>query len=725
MNRLLIVSNRLPVKIEKKRGKFNYKESIGGLATGLSSFYKKYDGAWIGWPGLNLESVKGSKDSIVTKLVMDYSCFPVFCTKNDFSKYYHGFSNKTIWPLFHYFVQYAVYEKDLWQAYKRVNKYFAEKILEVSRPGDNIWVHDYHLMLLPRLIRKKMDDVKIGFFLHIPFPSYEIFRLLPWRREILEGILGADLIGFHAYDYTRHFFSSVHRLLGYESQLSQIKLTDRKIKVDSFPMGIDYEKFAKMQNKKEVKKEIKQINDRMGDKKLVLSADRLDYTKGIKDRLNAFSEFLKKYPEYRGKVTLVFVASPSRTSVTHYRKLKRQIDELVGRINGKYGTIEWTPIWYIYRSVPFNRLVALYNTCDVALITPLRDGMNLMAKEFIATKEGSEGILILSETAGAAKELGEAIQINTNNSDQIADALKKALEMSKDEKINRMNGMQNRLRRYNVEKWAQEFLNALQLTEELQKEMKTSILNEEVEKKLVQDYKNSKNRLFLLDYDGTLISFFKKPEQAKPSKEVFEILKNLKDDPNNTVVIISGRKRETLQDWFSNLDIELVAEHGVWLKERDEDWKLIEKLSSDWKDEIKPILKLFRERTPGSFIEEKDYSLAWHYRNVDSEFGYIRTRELVDVLVNFTSNFNLQVLEGNKVVEIKNAGVDKGRAAQRWLDRKKWDFIFAVGDDWTDENLFEVVPESAYSVRVGLKKSKARYNLESSNDVRSLLSKLF
>jgi len=679
---------------------------------------------WIGWPGIALEKIKEEEQEKINKKLIADNCFPVFLSQKDIEDYYYGFCNKTIWPLFHYFPLYAVYNKNFWDAYKRVNEAFCETVIKVVKPGDIIWVHDYHLMLLPKLIRERLPDATIGFFLHIPFPSLEIFRLLPWRKDILEGLMGADLIGFHTYDYVRHFLDSVRSILGYESAFGQITAGNRVVRVDAFPMGINYEQFANTVNNSEVQKEISKIRKWVGKRKIILSIDRLDYTKGILQRLEAYDIFLEKNPEYKEKVTLILVVVPSRTGIEHYIMLKKRVDQLVGKINGKHGTIGWTPVWYLYRLLPFNTLVALYHIADVALVTPLRDGMNLIAKEFVATKVEGKGVLILSETAGAAKELGEAIIINPNNKEEIVQALKEALTMSDEEQIERIRVMQKRLQRYDVLRWISDFMDRLSHVKKLQQELCARRLTHDVKKRLISDYSKSKRRLILLDYDGTLVPFAEKPEKAKPDDELLRLLKALIDEPRNEVVIISGRDRRILEKWFNNLNVGLVAEHGVWIKEKGRDWTTIEPLRNDWKEEIRPILELYVDRTPGSFIEEKEFSLVWHYRKADPELGSVRARELRNALLHLTANLNLEVLEGSKVIEIKNAGINKGRAALHWISKEKWNFILAIGDDWTDEDVFAVLPQSAYSIRVGLTPSQAKFNLDSVIDVRLLLKEL-
>ena len=397
MSRLIIISNRLPVTVSKNGDGFDYKHSVGGVATGIASLDKPAERLWLGWPGLASDGLSHEDKQTIAQGLLEYGSSPGFLSEQDIEDFYLGFSNKTIWPLFHYFTRFTNFEESYWDAYKKVNEQFCEAVVQQAQPGDQIWIHDYQLMLLPLMIREKLPQVQIGFFLHIPFPSFELIRLLPWRVELLEGLLGADLIGFHEYDYVRHFLSSVYRIAGYEPHFNELMVRDRLVEVDAFPMGIDYDKFASSSSQPAVRKEIDKFKN-LNDVRVIISVDRLDYTKGILNRLEAYDAFLSQYPQYQGKVTLVVVAVPSRADVDVYEKLRKDIERTVGRINGQYGTLDWTPISYMYRSLPFEELSALYSLADMALITPLRDGMNLVAKEFVACQQDKEhqGILILS-----------------------------------------------------------------------------------------------------------------------------------------------------------------------------------------------------------------------------------------------------------------------------------------------------------------------------------------
>lgn len=724
MGRLITVSNRLPVNLEIEDGELVSKPSVGGLATGLSSFYKSRDSLWVGWSGLTDEQLRDGDEERLEEILSEVDCHPVYLTSQQIEKYYEGFANKTLWPLFHYFPMYVEADEEYREVYGEVNREFCDVLLKIITPDDEIWVHDYHLMLLPSLIREEMEEVSIGFFLHIPFPAFEIFRLLPWREDILRGLLGADLVGFHTYDYSQHFLNCARYLLGLEYERGQLMYSDRMVKVDAFPMGIDYERFTSAVETDEAEAEIEKIHKRVGDRKVILSIDRLDYTKGILDRLSAFELFLEEYPQYHDEVTLIMLTVPSRVGVDTYAELKQDIDEIVGRINSRFGTVGWVPIWYLFRSVPFERLVALYNIADIGLVTPLRDGMNLVSKEFIACKTDGEGVLILSEMAGASKELGEAISVNPYDQREMAEALHLALQMSPERQVKSNRVMQERLKRYDVTKWALDFMEQLRITKEKQVDFERNILTRKTREELIERYKESEKRLILLDYDGTLISFSKSPDDAVPDVDLIELLKKLNRVEGNEVVIVSGRDRDSLSEWFGPLNLSMIAEHGAWIKVRDSDWDVIEPIRDEWKEELMPIFDKFVDRTPGTFIEEKDCSLTVHYRKAMPELVNIRIGDIRDNLMHFVANQNLEVLEGNKVLEVRNAGVNKGRASLTFIDEDSWDFILAIGDDRTDEDIFASLPEDAISIKVGGGPTRAKYNLNSVGDVRSLITKL-
>jgi len=723
MSRTIIVSNRLPTKVLRTENSLTFQPSEGGLATGLGSIYRQENNVWVGWPGLFVEDE--AEEQHVRRELADDSMIPVFLTESEIRDFYEGFSNSTLWPTFHYFTQFAIYEQQHWDAYVAVNEKFCRAVLEEAGPEDTIWVHDYQLLLLPEMLRQARPDCTIGFFLHIPFPSHELIRALPWRTELLQGMLGADLIGFHTYGYMRHFLSAVSQLLGLTSQNGQIATANRIVLVDAFPMGIDYDRYAQAAASEAALAHEAEYHEALRDTRVILSIDRLDYTKGIAQRLRAFEVLLQRYPEWRDRVSLIMVVVPSRDQVAQYASLKEEIDELVGRINAQYRTISWTPIHYFYRSFPLEELAALYRLAEVALVTPMRDGMNLVAKEFVASKADQRGVLILSERAGAARELSDALIINPTDTGQLAEAMHDALVMPEDEQMQRMAGMQALVQQYNVFSWTKLFMDRLSYAKIKQLTLSTETLDAATTTQLVEDYKAANRRLLLLDYDGTLAGFNTNPQRANPDEEMLLLLQRLAENPLNRVVVISGRDRATLQKWLGHLPIDFIAEHGVWLRRQGEDWTMFQAMRNDWMQEIRPILELYVSRTAGSFIEDKEYSLVWHYRRADAELSAMRARELVSHLTFLASNTDLQVMEGNKVIEIKNAGINKGTAASRWLSEYAPDFIVAIGDDRTDEDTFGAMPPEAYTIKVGsAPRSLARFHVRGTTDVRQLLRRL-
>ncbi len=734
MKRIFMIANRLPLEVVSQDGKRQLAPRKGGFDSGLKRFYESYDIKWVGRAGIDIDEISELEKINLDNQFRSQNCIPVYLDFQLKQSYLEGFCDNTLWPLFNYFTQKAKYDLLSWEAYKQVNQMYADLLANFIQDGDILWIHDYHLLLLPELIRNRFPSVSIGFFQHIPFPSYEIFRLLPWRQNLLEGVLGADLIGFHTYDYQRHFMSSVRRLLGYETFFNRIRLDDRILKIDAFPKGIDFDFFnSKAKALKEqsgdkdskIFRDLKAYHERGSGRKVILSIDRLDYTKGISDRIIAFELFLTNHPEYQGLASLFLFIFPSRENVLDYQELKKELDELVGRVNGQYGSTSWMPIWYFYRSLEVDETIELYSHADVALITPTRDGMNLNAKEYLACRTDQTGVLILSEMAGASKELGESMIVNPNNTEEVAESIFQALNMPLDEQIANNSTMRKRLEIISEERWANDFIAALDNVKELQESTYTKKVSEGSQNRLIEKYKQSSQRIIFLDYDGTLTGFHKDPQMAIPNEELYSIINQLTADEKNTIVIISGRDKETLSKWFNNnAKLAFIAEHGVWIKNPNDDWLMSDQIDREWIEIIKPILENYVDRTPRSHIEIKNYSLVWHYRDSDPDLGTQRSWELKDDLKTFVANLNLEIMDGDKVIEIKNAGINKGKAALNKIGNKSFDFILALGDDWTDEYTFNSLPETAYTIKVGTKSTNARYYIDDVTAVRNLLKKL-
>ncbi len=464
MRRTIFVSNRLPVSVRTERGELKVVSSAGGLATALSKPHETMEAVWVGWPGdvsrATAEDIAGLDRSLEAM-----RCVPVHLTPSEVAHYYDGFANGVLWPLLHYFVDKVHLEAvDDWEVYRAVNRRFAERVASLVRPGDLVWVHDYQLALVPAMLRRLVPNVRIGFFLHVPFPSAEVFAVLPWREQILDGIAGADLVGFHTEGYARAFRQACEALLGARVDDEWIEIGTRRVRVAAHPIGIDVEGFERMARSEQVAAELERLRAGASGKRIVLGVDRLDYTKGIPRRLLAMEQLLERAPELREKILFVQVAVPTREKVEAYASLRRHVNELVGRINARYGTPTSSPVKLLYRSIPMTELVALYRAADVMLVTPLRDGMNLVAKEYVASRVDEQGVLVLSEFAGAAAELREAVTVNPYHLAGISQAIQQALEMSPEEQRRRMRVLRSRVADCDARSWARGFLDDLVTT---------------------------------------------------------------------------------------------------------------------------------------------------------------------------------------------------------------------------------------------------------------------
>jgi trehalose 6-phosphate synthase/phosphatase len=548
--------------------------------------------------------------------------------------------------------------------------------------------------------------------------------LVPWREELLKGLLGADLIGFHTFDDSRHFLNAVSRILNLPGPAHEIVYEGRKVMADAFPMGIDYEKYRKSALNDKTKKNERKLRQMTGDKKKMISIDRLDYTKGIIQRLQAYELFLKKYPQLREDLVLIQLIVPSRDNVKQYAALKEEINRMVSDINARYGNLNWQPIYYFYRSFPMEMISAIYASADIALVAPLRDGMNLVSKEYIASKTNRNGVLILSELAGASKELYDALIINPHNSNALADAIYQALTMPGKEQKRRMENMQQVVQKFNIQLWIKNFMARLKSIKDKQIEFITKNLQYPGIQTIVNRYRKSSLRLLFLDYDGTLVPFEDDPLKAKPDKELIQLLQNITVDSRNKLILISGRKKDALDQWFGHMKLDIIAEHGAWIKKDDLEWQCNSKLNNDWKESILPLLKQYEMRTPGSFIEEKSFSLAWHYRKADSGLGELRAQEIIHNLNHVLSGSGLQLLQGSKVIEIKSMHIHKGRAAEIWIHQREADFILAMGDDVTDEDTFKAMPEGAVTIKIGTDPTAAAYYVKNLEAGRAFLKQL-
>jgi trehalose 6-phosphate synthase/phosphatase len=731
VGRLVVVSHRLPFVVELDGGSPCVRPAVGGLVTGVQAFLSTDAGRraasapiWVGWAGPPPPApLRPAFDAALATVT---GAVPVRIDPQLHGRFYDGFSNRTLWPLCHAFPSNVHIHEAEWQAYVRVNEAMRDALLSILEPGDLVWVHDFHFMLLPELLRASRPDVAVAYFHHIPFPTLDILRILPdpWSRALLRGILGADVVGFHTYDDVRKALRAAERLLGQEAQGGALNVGGRSVVVEAFPIGVDFGRWDGATDDPEVRRELERIAPPLEGRKVVLSVDRLDYTKGILNRLDAFERLLERRPDWRERVTLVVVAVPSRGGVEAYRQLRARLEESVGRVNGKYGTLGWTPVLYQHRSLDHAALAALYLRADVGLVTPLRDGMNLVAKEFLASRRDEDAVLVLSDTAGAARELGEAVLVNPFHVDGVSQGLEQALEMGAWERRRRCRHMRSRLARYDVARWGSEQVLRVREARRRTEALEARHLQPAERERLALAWSRARRRLVLLDYDGTLVPYSQDPAACAPGRGLTDLLGHLVRTEGTKVAIISGRDGPTLERWLEGLPLTLVAEHGARVREPDGTWSTEAHLPVELRRRVLEVMQVFADRLPGAFVEEKASSLAWHWRAADPDVGAPRARELAEAVRSVGNGPVLRVVFGRKVVEVRPVGADKGGAARRLVAAGPWDVVLAAGDDATDEDLFAALPADAWSIRVGGGESSARFNLTDSAALRGLLEEL-
>lgn len=720
MSRCLLVSNRLPVAYNSSLNVFS--PSSGGLVSAIKGLDATKVGFEFEWMGIMTDDVDPEKiNSLRTTPVGNLPCHPIVVPKKKYDLYYNEYSNNVLWPLLHYERSKVHHSDDGWAAYQEVNHMVADAIVQEARDDDTIWVHDFQLFLVPGLVKDRRPDLKLGFFLHIPFPSSEIFRELPQRKEIISSLIRCDLVGFHDLSYLNHCRSSIQRVLG------EIPSNDRMWGV--YPISIDTKHFLDLRDEPETQEFIKKYQENKGEKKWILGVDRLDYIKGLLQKLQAFKAFLKRFPEEREKVQMVQIVIPSRTEVPEYQELKEQIEQLVSSINGQYGTPAYTPIHYLYHSVSEMELSALYQLSEVLHIGSRRDGMNLVSLEYVMSqKEDDPGIILLSEFAGAHSTLSYAISINPWNIQDTAIKMREALHHPLVKRKAEMSAMQDFLSHYNSSDWARVFLR--DLVREPAMQDNTQTLPADGKFSWMKDLEGKKI-LFFCDLDGTLAPISSYPKDVRLNGKTIELLQMISEKKNCQFVVVSGRDKEFLEEQFIDNDFHfpLAACHGAYSYSPDDhSWQnQIPQDSVKWKETVKDILDLYTQRTPGSFIEDKGHGMTWHYRNSPREFADFLATKLFFELEASLTNQPVQVSRGKKVIEIKSIHANKGFFVQQWIQNQsqKPDVVVAIGDDVTDEDMFGVIQErkdiSPFCIKVGQEKTQAHYFIKEQNSVNLFL----
>jgi trehalose 6-phosphate synthase/phosphatase len=716
---MILVSNRLPVTIANAPDGHGLVPSSGGLASALREYHDSGNGRWIGWLG----DTSALDEASVTELFAEAKqkrLTPVHVSAEDFALFYDGYSNAVLWPLFHFLLDKVQLDAtEEWLAYKRVNECFAETVASEVDGPTTVWVHDYQLMLVPSLLRQRAQGTRIGFFLHTPWPSSDVFRILPSRAELLAGLLGADLIGFHTENDRQNFVHSAAEVLGVDYGTNVLRWQNREVHLGVYPIGIDVPSFTRQSA--EIDALTAQIRNDTRGKRIVLGVDRLDYTKGLERKLLAIASVLETDPTQRDQLHFIQIGVPSRENIDAYAEVRSRVNELVARINSSHGTPTSSPVQFLYRSVGSDELLALYRAADVMLVTPLRDGMNLVAKEYVAARTDGHGCLVLSEFAGAAAELASAITVNPYDVAGTAAAIQHALSMSEAEQALRMRELREVVQNHTVQKWAAEFLRDLRALTPVS----SALRSEEAElEQAIEQLKAAEHRTLLLDYDGTLVPIAQLPSLAAPTPQVLTLLRRLADTPSTALHVVTGRSQHAIEPWLGHLPVWLHVEHGLRSRKPDGTWLPSRHARPAMFERAAKIMTKYVDLMRGALVESKAASVSFHYRRVNpavASAGMIQLRnELQESL-----GPEVQLLDGRKVLEVRLRDVGKMLAVRLALqEAPRNSVVLAAGDDRTDEDMFAALPSGAVSIHVGSGVTAARLRVDGPSTLIALLSRL-
>ncbi|KAG0741287.1 hypothetical protein G6F57_001269 [Rhizopus arrhizus] len=712
--------------------------SVGniGLNNALFSIQDRLENlAWVGTLGMSTDTLsEKTKQEISTRFEERYNAYPVMPSDTVFEGHYNRYCKQVLWPYFHYVVRddshNMMSEDGPYQLYKDLNQDFADMIVNNYKEGDIIWINDYHLMLVPGMIRQKIPNAIIGFFLHIPFPSSELFRCLPPRKELLEAMLQSDVIGFQTYSFARHFLQTCSRILSVDATPTGIQLDTHYCSVGIYPIGIDIDALSKKILDPEVNHWISKLKEKYAGKKLIVARDKLDYIKGVRQKLLSFEQFLIRHPEWRGEVVLIQIA----LSTSEQNELRAHISDVVSRVNFKFSTISYQPIVFLHQDISFSQYLALLTCADTCLLTPLRDGMNLTSHEYIVCQKDTFNPLILSEFTGTYGSFGASLRVNPWDYRQIGEAIHDALSMSIDEKTARWKELYKSIEANSAQQFASNVISSLSKVQNHPArrfsikipKLSATILNEAC--------KNYKKRLFLFDYGGTLIPHGK-PPGSKDIARVLDLLTKLTSDPNNTVYVISGRTKINVDtDLGSVPDLGLSAENGFYIKPSGGNWQQIyDNIDFSWKPTVKDIFQYYTERTPGAYVESKDTSIVWHYRTTegaDSQYVSWQAAECQNHIADSVNkNFAVHAVIGNTSIEVIPHDVNKSSIANRILQDINPDFVLSIGDDRSDEDMFTFLNKQkklkVITCKVGARGTEARYYIPNVDAVLSTLEQLF
>ncbi len=727
--RSIIVSNRMPVTFRSQEGRAGVEmvKSSGGLVTALAPVHSHSDSLWVGYLGQQT-----GIDSEVAQSLHENRFVAVDVPEELYSKYYNGLANGAIWPLFHYFPSFAEFSREAWAAYRKVNQLFCDKVCEIVEEGDVVWVQDYQLMLLPQMLRERQPNLRVGYFHHIPFPASEVLRILPWCSEVLSGLLGADLVGFHTLEYARHFVSSVSRLLGLDSRGEDVMCSDRVVKVGAFPLGVDTGAIRAAESDPQHVSKLKELKESFKDKKLILGVDRLDYTKGIKERLVAFQHFLAKHPEFCQNTVFIQLCVPSRVDVLPYGDLRDEVEWLVGRINGEYGSPTHTPVQYLFQSISFPELTALYRHADVCLVTPLRDGLNLVCKEYVASKRDSDGVLVLSEFAGAAEEMGEALVVNPFNVNSVVSALERSLRMTSFEKSDRMHGLKRRVEEFNNQQWVESFFEMMDEAHDKNAQSNARELKSFELEKVKQRLQQADRVLVCYDYDTSVMGRREgKWSYLSPGEHTLPMLTQIASLPQVEVALVSRLSRARLDPQFPEPGFTLLAENGaLFRRANSQEWEsgLRDVDLTMVQAEVDRILQRCVRRVPRSTLDVQETSMIWEFERANSVFAHNLALQTSSALNEMLSNTSFQCVMGRHHLEVRPVQATKLRGVMEFCRMQEFgphDVLMTIADGKREDDLFRAFPEQNIPINLGSLRSDSQLMVRGNMHLHNILKELF
>lgn len=732
--KLIVVSTRLPIRLVRKvAGEFLLEQSTDNTINTINAllhqpdFLEKTGIDQVEWIGAADFTLNTWRSDLAILEDLPYRLHPVFLSKKMEEGAFKGFTHSTLYPLLIALPGHSEINPEWYAQFKAVNYEFCREVQNIAGPDDLVWIHDYGLMLLPDMLRQRMPEMVIGYYQHAPFPHRSILQILPdaWRRELLEGMLGADFTGFQTHEFAGYFQDAARAMAGAERDGDWLSTRFHQSRTGVLPMGVDAARIRELTGLHTVEAMANDVREIMGHRKIIFSKERLGYARGILQRLLAYETLLRLHPEWREKVVFLLHLMPEPETGSRLSERKKLIEDTVQRINTEWGDPDWRPV--VYRQLDFEpeTLTACYLAADVALITPLCRGMSLPAKEFVAAHADEKGVLVLSEQDAAVADLADALVVHPHDQADMVNCLHTALRMPPEQQQQRMRRLHAQVTAFDVQRWAIDFMDATDEAAARRAAFNPALLTPESSQQLIRRFHTAPRRLLMLDYEGTLTTPEYGPQGHTPDPELLAKLERLCSNEHNTVAITSGYSSAELDRWFGKLQLILVAENGAKGRFMGKPWQTMINDRADWKPAVRQAMDYFTARCPGSKIEEQEHSLVWDYSQTENTAGERMSGMLIGRIETLLPGQPVQVNKNHKRIEVRTALLNKGRMADWIVRQARFDLALVVGNDKKDEDMFASMDKSnSITIRVGKSGSCAQHCVLSHESVIDLLESL-